>query len=512
MHLSRRTFVRRGPARSRSFAAVALPWLLLAGGAHAATANLDAIRQQVAAQHDASVKRLQEWIALPSIAAEDLNVQQGAEHMARLAREAGFQKVEIVQTDGKPGVFATLDAGAPTTVGLYFMYDVKQYDAAEWIAPPLEARIVDRPGVGKVMIGRGATNQKGPQSALLAALHAIRDAKQAMPVNLVLVAEGEEEIGSPNIGQLALRPDIQAALKNTVGVFMPMALQDADGQVTVNLGAKGIVELELVADGKAWGRGPAKDVHSSLKAMVDSPAWRLVKALDTLVSDDGNTITVDGYPPVPPISAEHRAMVAAAMAKRNEARARQQLGVPRWIDDLPWQQANERLVSQPTINIEGLVGGYTGPGGKTVLPHRAVAKIDMRLVPPMTRDGAVAALKAHLAKRGYGDIAVNVSGGYNPTSTDANSRLVQAQLAVLKRSGLEPLLWPRLAGSYPGFVFTEPPLSLPSAHFGLGHGGGAHAPDEYFVIESSNPAVRGYDGAVMSYVEYLYELGSGAGR
>jgi acetylornithine deacetylase/succinyl-diaminopimelate desuccinylase-like protein len=199
-------------------------------------------------------------------------------------------------------------------------------------------------------------------------------------------------------------------------------------------------------------------------------------------------------------------MVATAATKRSEAVAKQQYSVQHWIDDLSWQQANERLVSQPTVNIEGLVGGYTGPGGKTILPHSAVAKIDMRLVPGMSKDAAVAALKAHLVKRGYGDIEVNVSGGYNPTSTDADTRLIQAQLAVLERNGLEPLLWPRNAGSYPGFVFTEPPLSLPSGHFGLGHGGGAHAPDEYYVIESSNSAVRGYDGAVMSFVEYLYEL------
>ncbi|MFZ1391422.1 MAG: peptidase dimerization domain-containing protein, partial [Dokdonella sp.] len=165
-----------------------------------------------------------------------------------------------------------------------------------------------------------------------------------------------------------------------------------------------------------------------------------------------------------------------------------------------------RLVSQPTINIDGLVGGYTGPGGKTVLPHRAVAKIDMRLVPGMTMDGAVAALKAHLVKRGYTDIEVNVSGGYDPTSSSAKARLIQAQVSVLKRDGLKPMLWPRNAGSYPGFVFTNPPLSLASGHFGLGHGSGAHAPDEYYLIESSNPAVRGYDGAVMSFVDYLYEL------
>lgn len=489
----------------------ALVALVLAGQVQAATPDRRAIQAQVEKRHDSAVKALQEWIALPSIAAEDRNSQQGAEYMARLAREAGFQHVEIVGTRGKPGVFATLDAGAPTTLGVYFMYDVKQFDPAEWTSPPLEAKLVDKPGLGKAIVGRGATNQKGPELAFLTALQAIRDAKQKVPVNLVLVAEGEEEIGSPHIQDLVLRPDIQAALKKSIGVFMPMGLQSADGSVTVNLGAKGVVELELVADGKAWGRGPEKDVHSSLKAMVDSPAWRLVKALDTLVSEDGNTVAIDGFPSPKPLTAAERQMIARSTGARDEATARKALGVPHWIDDLSWQQANERLVSQPTVNIQGLVGGYTGPGGKTILPHRAVAKIDMRLVPPMTRDGAVAALKAHLAKRGYGDIAVNVSGGYDPTSTDADSRLIQAQLAVLKRSGIEPLLWPRLAGSYPGFVFTQPPLSLPAGHFGLGHGGGAHAPDEFFLVESSNPRVQGFDGAVMSYVDYLYELGGVSG-
>jgi acetylornithine deacetylase/succinyl-diaminopimelate desuccinylase-like protein len=469
--------------------------------------DLAGIRGEVVRQHDQSVQKLQEWIALPSIAAENLNYPAGAEFMAKLAREAGFQDVAILETNGKPGVFATLDAGAPITVGLYFMYDVKQFDPAEWSSPPLEAKLVDRPGLGKVMMGRGAVNQKGPQMAMLAAMQAIRAAGKKMPVNLVLVAEGEEEIGSPNIRQLAYHPQVQAALAKTIGVFMPSASQDPNGGVTVSLGAKGIVELELVASGEKWGRGPAKDVHSSLKAMVDSPAWRLVKALDTLVSDDGNTITIEDYPRPRAITDAERAMIAAALEERDEATAKRVFGVPKWIDDLPWQAANERLLSQPTVNIQGLVGGYTGPGGKTVLPHRAAAKIDLRLVPGMTFDGAVSALKAHLAKRGYSDIEVNVTGGYDPTETPSDAKLIRAQLSVLRRAGLSPVLWPRNAGSYPGYVFTSAPLSLPSAHFGLGHGSGAHAPDEYYLIESTNPKVQGFDGAVMSFVEYLYELG-----
>jgi acetylornithine deacetylase/succinyl-diaminopimelate desuccinylase-like protein len=468
--------------------------------------NFADVRKEITARHEEAVKRLQDWIALPSIAAESLNSAAGAERMAELARDAGFQKVTVIPTDGKPGVFATLDAGAKKTVGLYFMYDVKQFDPAEWSSPPLEARLVDKQGFGKVIVGRGAVNQKGPEAAFLAALHAIQGAKRKLPVNLVMVAEGEEEIGSPHIGQIVHKPEVEAALRTCVGVFMPSASQDPDGIVTVSLGAKGVVELELVSTGERWGRGPAKDIHSSLKAMVDSPAWHLIKALNTLVSEDGNTITIDNYPRPRPISDEERTMIAEAMRRRSEDKAKQSLSVQHWIDDLPWVDANVRLESQPTVNVEGLVGGYTGPGGKTILPHRAVAKIDMRLVPDMHKDDAVAALKAHLAARGFGDIEVNVTGGYDPTGTVASARLIQAQVAVLKRAAIDPVMWPRNAGSYPGYVFTGEPLKLASGHFGLGHGSGAHAPDEYYVIESANPKVQGFDGAAMSFVEYLFEL------
>ena len=152
------------------------------------------------------------------------------------------------------------------------------------------------------------------------------------------------------------------------------------------------------------------------------------------------------------------------------------------------------------------MGGYTGPGGKTILPHRAAAKLDLRLVPDMKAEEALAALKAHLAKHGYGDIEVNMTGGYDPTSTPRNAAVIRAEEAVYRRSGIDPILLPRNAGSWPGYVFTGEPLKLAASHFGLGHGSGAHAPDEYYVIESSNPKVQGIDGGVKSYVEYLFEV------
>jgi acetylornithine deacetylase/succinyl-diaminopimelate desuccinylase-like protein len=258
------------------------------------TRDLDAIRGEIEKRHDESVKRLQEWIRQPSIAAENRGVSEGCDLTMRLLRDAGFQQVTKVPSDGQPGIFARLDAGAPRTLGLYFMYDVKQADPSEWSSPPWEAALIDKPSLGKVIVGRGATNQKGPEAAFLAALHAIRGAGRKLPVNLVLVAEGEEEIGSPHFPQIVRRPEVQTALKSCAGIFMPFPSQDLDGAVTINLGAKGIIELELVATGERWGRGPKSDIHSSNKARVDSPAWHLVKALATLTSADGNDPAIDG--------------------------------------------------------------------------------------------------------------------------------------------------------------------------------------------------------------------------
>jgi acetylornithine deacetylase/succinyl-diaminopimelate desuccinylase-like protein len=277
----------------------------------------------------------------------------------------------------------------------------------------------------------------------------------------------------------------------------------------MSLGAKGVVELELVATGERWGRGPREDLHSSNEARVDSPAWHLVQALHTLVAADGHTPAIEGFAgKARPISATEKEMVHEASRRQSEAILKQQLGVQRWVHDVSYVESLELLVSKPTVNIEGLVSGYTGPGGKTILPHRAVAKIDMRLVPDMTAKGAIEALKAHLAKRGFADIEVNMTGGYDPTTTPADALVVRAETALYRRTGISPILWPRTAGSWPGYVFTGEPLKLPAVQFGLGHGNGAHAPNEYYVIDSTNPKIAGLNGAVRSHVEYLYELAS----
>ena len=364
--------------------------------------DLKAVYDEIERRHDETIARLREWIRQPSIAAEDTGMREGAELTRRLALDAGFQHAEVVATKGAPSVFATLDAGAKRTLGLYFMYDVKQVDPAEWSSPPWEGRLVEKPGLGTVLMGRAATNQKGPQAALLAALHAIRAAGRKLPVNLVLVAEGEEEIGSPNFAQVVHdTPRVRQALEKCLGIFMPSHSQDLDGSVTISLGSKGDIECELVASGEKWGGGPTRDVHSSVAAQLDQPAWHLVQALDTLVTPQGDP-AIDGFfEHVRPLTKEEHAMLDILARRADEKSALEAVGARVWARNANWRQALEDYVSRPTLTIEGLVGGYGGPGGKTVQPHRMTAKLDMRLVPDMTPEDIMAKLAAHLAKRGF---------------------------------------------------------------------------------------------------------------
>ena len=500
---------------TRRFAGLSLAAMIgfIAVPATAETPNREQIIDTVEKQHDATVKALQDWIALPTIAAEKRGTPEGAEYMRKLALDAGFQEAQIIPTEGVPAVFATLDAGAPTTIGIYFMYDVKQFDPAEWDSPPLEGRLVERPGEGLAIYGRGAVNQKGPQMAFLSALKAIQASGRKLPVNIVLVAEGEEEVASTHFDQVVAVPQVQAALAKTIGVFIPSAAQSTDGSANITLGAKGAVEFQLVVGGETSDKYPRADIHSSNHARIENPAWRLIKALDTLVADDGHTPAIDGwFENVKPLTDRQKQLIAESVALNPEAEQKAQLGVGRWINDEDYITSLERFFSQPTVNIQGLNAGYTGPGGKTVLPGRAEAKLEFRLVPAMTKVEAVSKLKAHLAKRGFDDVRVTVSGGYGPNETDEDSVLIRAQKRLFEELGIAYSIRPRNAGSWPGVIFNGPPLNLPASQFGLSRGGGAHAPNEWFLIESSDPKVNGLDEATMAYVDYLYVIADEAGK
>ena len=199
-HLDRRSLL--------AGAALAGGSLIIPAAARAANSDITPVLAAIDKQLPENIARIQDWIRHPGIAAENWRMDEACDYTMGLLRDAGFQMVKKMPTDGQPGIFATLEAGAKRTVGIYFMYDVKQVNPAEWSTPPFEAALVDKPGFGKVIVGRGAINQKGPEAAFLAALHAFRAAGKKLPVNLVLVAEGEEEIASPHFHQIVRAPDV----------------------------------------------------------------------------------------------------------------------------------------------------------------------------------------------------------------------------------------------------------------------------------------------------------------
>lgn len=467
-----------------------------------------AVYSHIDANLDAHLAALQRWMRQPSISAQNVGVREMANMVRADLAAVGFQETAIVETDGHPGVWGYYDAGAEKTLMVYMMYDVQPVDESDWQSPPFAAEVIEHE-LGKAIMARGATNQKGPQRAFLNALESIIAVEGGLPVNLMVTAEGEEELGSPNYPQIV---DAYAdRLATAEGVIFPFNSQQSDGSVNMILGVKGILYFEAEAQGGDWG-GPAEaEIHGSYKAIVDSPVWRLVKALSTLVSEDGNTILVPGfYDGVRPPTQEESSLLAGIAATRNDAQQREQFKVSRWIDDVEGEAALKELTYSPTLNIDGIYAGYTGEGVKTILPHKATAKMDSRLPYGLDPDEALAKIRAHLDAQGYADIKLTKLSGYPASQTSVSAPLVQAAISVFSKYGATPKLSPRIAGSAPFYQFTER-LNLPMIPAGLGFGSGAHAPNEVMVVESNDTSgVAGLADIEKSYVDILYALSKAA--
>jgi acetylornithine deacetylase/succinyl-diaminopimelate desuccinylase-like protein len=356
-------------------------------------------------------------------------------------------------------------------------------------------------------MARGATNQKGPERAFLNALDAIIATRGKLPVNLMVVAEGEEELGSLHYPEVIDKYD--ARLRGADGVFFPANAQGPSGEVSMALGVKGIVYFEMEAKGGAWG-GPARaEIHGSYKVITDAPALRLAQAIASLTTPDGNTIVVPGYYSAIRAPNDEEQRLVNGMADqwtRNEAGQRRVLGVERWIEGMSGRESLVAYLFGTTLNVDGIWSGYTGPGMRTILPHVATAKLDSRLVPNQTPDEAIRLIRAHLDAKGFRDIELRKLSGYPPAQTSVSAPLVQAAISVYNKYGLVPGVVPRIGGSAPYYVFTER-LKLPLVSGGIGHGSGAHAPNEYMVIEpAAGSKIAGLATVEKFYVDLLYAL------
>ena len=416
----------------------------------------------------------------PSVSATGEGVRECAELVRQMMAEIGF-RTETFEKGGHPLVIGRLEVGAPVTLVEYEMYDVQPIgDPAAWRSPPFAAEIHDVEGVGPSVIARGATNSKGALAGHLWTWKTIRDVDE-MPVNLTILAEGEEEISSHNFIEYvrthrrALRAD--AAIANDY-------TEDLRGVPAVYLGAKGCVYLTIWSRGNKAKGGPMEsEIHSSNAVWIASPVWRLLQALNTLVDKDQRPV-IDGlWAEVRPPSRKDREMVRA-LAKRFDPKA--------WLREERTQKfkydgSKENLLRtylfEPTVNICGLYSGYTEHGGtKTILPHEAYAKVDLRLVKDMTVEGTLRKLRVHLRKRGFDDLTIEVHGPYGPAKTDPDSWIARAAIETIRAHGKDPEVWPSSGGTMPAFAFDEY-LHLPWVATGLGYGSRAHAPNEYASVD-----------------------------
>jgi len=453
---------------------------------------------------DSHVEALQRWMRQPSISAQNDGIQAMAEMLRSDLEGMGFQETALVPTDGHPGVWGYYDAGAEKTLLVYMMYDVQPVNPEDWDSPPFEANLVDHE-LGQVIMARGAINQKGPERAFLNALESIIAVDGKLPVNLMVAAEGEEELGSPHYPQIV---DVyEDRMRLADGVLFPMAVQRPDGKPGMMLGVKGILYFEMESKGGEWGGPQRAEIHGSYKAIVDSPTLRLIQAIASMTTPDGNTILVPGYydgirPPTP----EEQELINGAVQEGDEGQLMEAVGVARWIDDMSGRDRIVESLYLPTLNVDGIWSGYTGEGVKTILPHIATAKMDSRLPVGMDPDEALAKIRAHLDAHGFEDIELRKLSGYPAAQTSVSADLVQATIGVYNKytSGLS--IQPRIAGSAPFYQFTDR-LGLPLVPAGLGYGTGAHAPNEIFLVEPGpDVPIAGLADIEKAYVDLIFSL------
>jgi acetylornithine deacetylase/succinyl-diaminopimelate desuccinylase-like protein len=466
---------------------------------------------------DEDVVRFQKWIQQPSISNTGEGIQESAQMVKGFFDELGCQRSEVFDvgvteygSPGNPVVYARCDEGAPRTLLIYWMYDtmpITQPDA--WMVPPFEGRLVELPPFKKVLMARGATNSKGPQIAQLNAFRAIKAVHGKLPVNLIIVAEGDEERMS--IGLRKFVRDHPDLFKDAEAMYR-FGGQGFSGGGEFSGGSEGCVYIELTTSGEKWGRGPTKsDIHGANKRAVDSPAWRHIKMLNTLISEDGNRTNVPGfYDNVEPLSEPEMDKLRLQASKVDMDVAAKNLGVARFIadDPLKYLQMARYGIS---FNMDGIWGGNMyGGGAGAILPNKITSKHNMRYVPNQTGPDLVKKIRAFLDAKGFQDVELKLIGDVPWSKMRYDTDIANALRTSYDIFGIaytDPAANESILGGYwPAYLFVndeKSPIKIPIVGGSAGHGGGAHAANEYYVIEGAGK-VYGLAGAEKSIATVLY--------
>jgi acetylornithine deacetylase/succinyl-diaminopimelate desuccinylase-like protein len=424
----------------------------------------EAVGAYIHAHRDEALEVLCRLVRQPSISAQGIGMHECAELLRGVMAGAGI-KVRLMETAGYPVVYgeAAGPSGAPTLL-IYGHYDVQPPEPLDaWQSPPFEPVLR-----GGRLFGRGTADNKGQLLAHVLAVGAFQATGTPLPVNLRFLFEGEEESGSPNLPAFV---DQHRELLSADAVLTSDGPKHESGRPQVFFGVRGLLYVELTS------RGANRDLHSGNKGgLVPNPAFELCRLLATMKRPDGRVAIAGFYDDVAPPTPYERELMAAIPF--DEQQVKEDLGVAElaWVGGL---SPAERLMFEPTLNVCGLLSGYTGPGSKTIIPARATAKIDMRLVANQDPDDIYAKFCRHVAEHAPGIEVRRLEGGCPPSKTSPELPVCQAVIRGAGRAaGVAPVVLPTLGGSMPDYIFTRvlglPSIGVPYANWDENN----HAPNE----------------------------------
>jgi acetylornithine deacetylase/succinyl-diaminopimelate desuccinylase-like protein len=423
------------------------------------------IDQYLESHLDESIQELSHLAAQPSISAQNLGIKECADLVVEMLKKRGF-KTQLYTTGGAPVVLGEIKGRSEKTVLFYNHYDVQPPEPLElWASPPFEPTLRD----GK-LYARGISDDKGHIVSRLFALDALLATEGELPLNIKFVLEGEEETSSAHLEEFVRSHTRELGADACIWEFGGV---DSKGVPIQYLGLRGICCVELSME------TATQDVHSGTGGSIfPNAAWRLVWALSTLKGPDERILIPGFYDPIKPPSARDMALMAAMPDSAGEYK--KQYGLKHFLKGLTGGvELHREEVFMPSCTINGLTSGYQGAGSKTVLPCRASAKLDFRLVPDQTPDLVLKQLRAHLDANGFEDVKISFLGGDAPGRTDPDHPFVKVVVESARDVyGVPMRMVPMVGGSGPNYMFIEQ-LKVPVVTAGVGYPEtGAHAPNE----------------------------------
>ncbi|MEK7248457.1 MAG: M20/M25/M40 family metallo-hydrolase [Chloroflexota bacterium] len=433
---------------------------------------MDDVFKYIDDHHDDAIKSLIELCSFPTVSAQGRAIKETAEWVSARLRDLGFEVQVLPKPEGPPAqpvVYAEAHGASPKTLLFYDHYDVQPEEPLDlWKTPPFEPVQKD----GK-LYGRGVSDNKGNIAARFAAIRAWRETRSELPCGVKFCIEGDEEIGSPYMEAFVER---HKALLQADACIWEGGGVTWEGLPEVTLGVKGLLYVQLECE------SISRDAHSSYGTVLPNAAWRLVWALASIKGPDERVLIEGFYDDVREPNPDE--LAALKKMPHDEAETAKTYGIPEFLGNVSGLDYKLRHLFQPTATIDGLSSGYEGPGPKTVLPAKAMAKVDFRLVNDQDPHDIERKLRAHLDKHGFSDIKIINHGGEHPARTPVTDPFVQVtKEAVQQVYGDEPLLVPNMAGTGPLYPFVTT-LGLPTADCGIGYPDAAiHAPNENIRIE-----------------------------